>query len=286
MASSRRRFAIWACVLGTATLVVGIATTALAGKGLKTKSETENVDPGENGSATARCGQGTKAVSGGFEAEFDGLGGPTPLFYMSESRRSGGREWTSSGFNIGGEDGDLTSFAYCRDQKLKTKSKTTEVDPGDLDSVTARCKQGEKAFSGGFSAEEINLSGTTPLFYLTESHKQGKREWTVAAFNDGNADGDLTAYVGCRKGKGVKTKSAEESFGVSGDVDSAEARCSRKQRVVSGGFDLDSNWTTTGALGTGSKKVGQRGWEAAAINAGGSHDLTAYAYCEKKKKKK
>jgi hypothetical protein len=281
MASSRRGFAIWACVLGTATLAVGMVGTALAGKGLKTKSETENVDPGEDGSPSARCGQGTKAVSGGFEAEFN-----PSLFYMFESRRSGGREWTSSGFNVGGAAGDLTSFAYCRDQKLKTRSATTEVDPGDIDSVTARCRQGEKAFSGGYAGDEVDIaSPTTPVFFPIASLKQGKRGWSVTARNLGNEDGDLTAYVSCRKGKGVKTKQAEETQDTS-EFESVEARCSRKQRVVSGGFDLDSNWTTTGAYPLEWHKLGNRGWELAAQDAGGQpHDLTAYAYCEKKKAK-
>jgi hypothetical protein len=282
MASSWRSFAIWVCVLGTATLAVGIVTTALAGKGLKTKSKTEHADPNEIADPTARCRQGTKAVSGGFQAEFD-LPAPTPVFIMAESRRSGGREWTSSGINGGSQDGDLTSFAYCRDQKLKTKSATTEVDVGDLDSVTARCKQGEKAFSGGFAAEEVDLGGPTPIFQPVESLKQGKREWRVSAFNQGSAEGDLTAYVHCRKGKGVKTKRAEESLS-GNQFESAEARCSRKQRVVSGGFDHDSNWMTTGSYGMESKKLGKRGWEVAAFGLGQPHDVIAYAYCEKKKK--
>jgi hypothetical protein len=277
MAWSRRRVAIWACILGTATLAVGIGVAT--GAKLKTKSQTVEVDPAENGTATAKCKQGTKAVSGGFEAEFI-----PPFLLIEESRRTGGREWTSTAFDNSGDPGDLTSFAYCRDQKLKTRSKTTEVNPGDLDSVTARCKQGEKAFSGGFAAEEIDVPGPTPGFYLAESHKQGKREWTVSAFNVGNEDGDLTAYVNCRKGKGVKTKQAEETLSTN-EFDSAEARCSRKQRVVAGGFDLDSDWTTTGAWAMESHKVGKRGWEVAARDAGGQpHDLIAYAYCEKKKR--
>jgi hypothetical protein len=283
MASSRRKFAIWACILGTATLTVGIGV-ATGAKKLKTKSQTVEVDSLENGTATARCAQGTKAVSGGFEAEFDETDFE-PAFYMYESRRAGGREWSSTGLNVSGQSGDLTSFAYCRDQKLKTKSKTTEVDVGDLDSVTARCKQGEKAFSGGFAAEEIDINApTTPVFLPTESLKQGKREWRVSAVNAGSEEGDLTAYVYCRQGKGVKTKQADETLS-NNEFDSVEARCSRKQRVVSGGFDLDANWTTTGSYGMESLKVGKRGWEVAALGIGQPHDLIAYAYCEKKKKK-
>jgi hypothetical protein len=263
-------------------LAMTAGATALAGKGLKTKSETESIDPGDNGSATATCKQGTKAVSGGFEAEFDG--DFTPFLLISESRREGGRKWTSAAYSPSG--GDLTSFAYCRDQQLKTKSATTEVDPSEVGSVTARCKQGEKAFSGGFAGEEVDLGGgSSPVFIPTQSLKQGKREWTVTAYNAGTGEGDLTAYVHCRAGKGVKTKQAEETLG-SGEFDSVEARCSRKQRLVSGGFDTNSDFTTAGAYLMGSQKLGKRGWEVAAEDVGGGPTIVAYAYCEKKKKKK
>jgi hypothetical protein len=269
-------------VLGALALVAIAGTTALAGKGLKTKSETVEVDPGENGSATATCKRGTKAVSGGFEAEYDG--DFSPFLLPSESRKLGGREWTSAAYNTSAESSDLTSFAYCRDQKLRTKSATESVDSSDLDSVTARCKRGEKAFSGGFAAEEIDLAApTTPVFLPTQSLKQGKREWTVSAYNAGNDEGDLTAYVHCREGKSVKTKQAEETLG-SGEFDSAEARCSRKQRVVSGGFDTDSDFATTGAYLMESQKLGKRSWEIAAQEAAGGPTIVAYAYCEKKKK--
>jgi hypothetical protein len=84
----------------------------------------------------------------------------------------------------------------------------------------------------------------------------------------------------------VKTKQADETLSTA-EFESAEARCSRKQRVVSGGFDLTSDWSDTGAWGTESQKVGKRGWEVAALSPGGlPHDLIAYAYCEKKKKAK
>ena len=43
MTWSRRRFAIWACVLGAATLAVGIGVAT--GAKLKTKSETVSIDP-------------------------------------------------------------------------------------------------------------------------------------------------------------------------------------------------------------------------------------------------
>jgi hypothetical protein len=201
MGSIKRHARPLVVVIGALALIAIAGTTALAGKGLKTKSETVSVDPGENGSATATCKQGTKAVSGGFEAEYD-PSGSTPFFLIAESRREGGRKWTSAGYNSGAT-GDLTSFAYCRDHKPKTKSATTEVDPSELGSVTARCKQGEKAFSGGFAGEEIDLGGPSPVFLPTQSLKQGKREWTVTAYNAGTDEGDLTAYVHCREDEAV-----------------------------------------------------------------------------------
>jgi hypothetical protein len=95
-------------------------------------------------------------------------------------------------------------------------------------------------------------------------------------------EGDLTAYVHCREGEGIKTKQAEETLS-NDEFDSVEARCSRKQRLVSGGFDTDSNRPRL--LFAGVAQVGKRGWEVAAYGLGNPHDLIAYAYCEKKKKK-
>jgi hypothetical protein len=269
-----------AVVIGALSVVAFAGATALAGKGLKTKSATESIDPGENGSATAKCKRGTKAVSGGFEAEFDPAGA---IVLTTESRRTSGREWGSTAYSASPEAGDLTSFAYCRDQKLKTKSATTEVDPGELASVTARCRRGEKAVSGGFSADEIASGG--PQFLLVRSLKQGKREWTVAAYNAGSAEGDLTAYVHCHEGKRVKTREAEGTLG-SGEIDSVEARCKRKETLLAGGFDNGSNWTTTGAYQIASHRSGKRSWEVTAYGLGVDRPMTAYAYCEKKKKKK
>jgi hypothetical protein len=107
--------------------------------------------------------------------------------------------------------------------------------------VTATCRRGEKAVSGGFAADEIASPG--PVLVLVRSLKQGGRKWTVSAYNSGN-EGDLTAYVYCHEGKGVKTREVEGTLD-SAEVDSVEARCKRKQTLVGGGFDNGSDWTTT-----------------------------------------
>jgi hypothetical protein len=117
MAWSRRRVVIWACVLGATTSVIGIGVAT--GAKLKTSSETVSVDSGENGSATAKCEKDTKALSGGFESEFDSDTPLTsPFLEVNESGGAGWRDWVSSGFNDGAAAGELTSFVHCRDPKV------------------------------------------------------------------------------------------------------------------------------------------------------------------------
>jgi hypothetical protein len=174
------------------------------------------------------------------------------------------------------------SYAYCRDQRLKRRSASVSIEPGEIESATARCPRGTKAFSGGFAGDEFDVvGGTGPWFWPVQSMKQGKREWTASAFNANDED-ELTAFVYCHERKSLKTKRAEESVGTQ-EFETVEARCSRKQRVVSGGFDTDSDWAMTGTWVMESRKVGKRTWKVAGQDAGGlPHDLTAYAYCEKK----
>jgi hypothetical protein len=65
MAQSRRRFSVWACVLGAATLVVGIGVAT--GAKLKTTFASREVPIDTTGSATAKCPSGVKVVSGGHD---------------------------------------------------------------------------------------------------------------------------------------------------------------------------------------------------------------------------
>jgi hypothetical protein len=53
-------------------------------------------------------------------------------------------------------EGLLTSYAYCRDEKVKSRSRTASVDSCETETVEASCKPGTKALSGGFDAEPID----------------------------------------------------------------------------------------------------------------------------------
>jgi hypothetical protein len=187
MAWSRRRLAIWACVVGVVTLAMGIGV-ATAAK-LKTKSASTTLPSGGFDSATAKCKRGTKAVSGGFVSPFD-PNAPLPEqpnVLVGQSSRTSGRGWTSRAHNNSPAEGMLTSFAYCRDERVKRRSATTEIGADELGSATAHCRKGTKAISGGFDAERIDTSlPEFPIVSVIASRKLGKRRWQVSAFNFGD----------------------------------------------------------------------------------------------------
>jgi hypothetical protein len=282
MASNRRRFAIWAWILGTATLAVGIGVAT--GAKLKTKSATVVVDSDDVGSATAKCKRGTKSVSGGFEGEPFDEGNPSPFFAPNQSSRTQARQWTGETYNYGGiSAGDFTSFAYCREfrKKVRTWTNTESVAPGATETVTANCERG-KAVSGGFDGDETDPAGPSPFFLVGTSRRAGPRAWEVVALNDGSVAGELSAQVNCRGEQGgVKPKQASDEVGGDERVNfELKARCSRKQRVVSGGFAGGLDFGAESIEPFTSMKVGKRGWRVVGYARG---DVTAYAYCVKKK---
>jgi hypothetical protein len=285
MASNRRRFAIWVCVLGAATLAVGIGVAT--GAKLKTRSVTETVPPDEFESVTAKCEKGTKAVSGGFESEFESPPVTSPFLEVNESQRVGRRGWVTSALNDGSSEGELASFAYCRGQKLTRVADTVPAPVGDFITATAKCPRGTKVISGAFEGSPIDLVGTTPVLYISESRRATKRTWEASAHSNGNEDGELTAIAYCGTGKKPKAKSSSHRISSDPpDPDTADllVRCKRGQRVVSGGFGSpdDSGEATPRVLT--SMKEGRRGWAVRAFlgSNGLPTEVTAYAYCEKK----
>jgi hypothetical protein len=286
-----RRLASGAVPAAAAVLIALAAGApfALGGKKLKTRSSTTTIAAGEGGAATATCKRGAKAVSGGFETEFFGVDTNFPFIPAESSRRSGPREWTSSGYNNGNGEGDLTSFAYCRAQKIKSTSATVTIPVGQFETATATCPRGTRVISGGFEADPIIPGGgDTPVLRVSESQKVGNRSWEASAFSNGNLEGDLTAYVYCRDGKRLKTKQASATLTQKTpdmDFKDIEARCKRKQRVVSGGFTSPPVEAEATPRILSSRRVGKRSWGVAAFigGTGATIDFTAYAYCEKRR---
>jgi hypothetical protein len=270
---SRRAWLVGGLV---AVLSLAVVAGAAGGKRLKTRSASTSVEAIEAGSVTAQCKRGTKAVSGGYEGEIDT--DPGPIFIPAESRRDGGGGWTATAFNFSVTEGILTGFAYCRDQDVKSFSESTTLAEGESDTVVATCPRGMNAISGGFDGE-FELGGST--IAPNVSRKLGKRSWEVSARNPQEA-GTLTSQVNCYEGKALRTKEAVETI----DDDptaTAIAKCKRKQRVVSGGFAQDP-LTESGPFAYESQKQGRRTWRVS-VFASVPTEFTAYAYCEKKKKR-
>jgi hypothetical protein len=279
MASSRRRFVILACVLGAATLVVGIGVAS--GKKLTKKSESETLALNEFESVTARCETGTKAISGGFEGDL-GLNLGDAAIETVGSLASGGREWTTNGYNF--EDpGELTSFAYCIDQKVKRKTKSSTIPSEQREAVTAKCPEGKKAISGGFNNPTFDPGIDPSVVMPFRSKKDGKREWEAGGATVTDKAGTFVAQVNCREGKKLKTVD-DSTFIDDAGIWSASARCPSEHRVISGGFDYDL-FPTPDAFVFSSHRTDKRTWEVSVVDFQEEAELTAYAYCEKKKAK-
>ncbi len=269
--TSRRAVAVLA-----ALALVALTAAGAWGAKLKTASDMETVDPaGGIGSATAQCEHGTKAVSGGFES----VGNPPVGILPMDSLRDGARAWTARGQNFTADPATLTSFAYCRDQKLKTVTETETRSKNGIQTVTARCPRGTKAISGGFAVGRSSGAGDLPY----ASYKAGKREWTVATGHFGDPE-SLTAQVNCRSGRKVKTKQVTETVDEYPDREDLVVSCGRKRRVVSGGFAAETPVSKGGPFFKASRRDSGRKWLVSVVSI--NDDVTAYAYCERKKRKK
>ena len=270
------------------TLMPGAVATEVATAGrLKTRSATETVPDQHHGAAEAVCPKGTKAVSGGFKTEFFGVDLDFPFIPIEASRRARSRGWKSSGFNDGTAAGDLTSFAYCRKQKLKAATDTVPAPVGEFVTATAACPAGTKIVSGGFEASPVDTVGTTPVLYVSESRRASKRRWEASAFSNGNEEGELEAAAYCAKERKPKARHASTTLDSATPSASVIAHCKRRERVVSGGFGSpdDSGEATPRFLA--SKRMGKRRWKVSAFygNNGAPIQITAYAYCERKRKR-
>jgi hypothetical protein len=287
----RDRGRIASVAVGVALAALILGAIAASGAKLKTSSATTIVESGESGSATAKCKQGTKAVSGGYVTPPDtpdGLGAEA-----HESRRVGSKKWTTSTYNSGtGEN--LTSFAYCRDEAIRVATAQVGIaaqQPGfppllDTGSATAKCPRGTKVVSGGFDNPDFDFQGgsTGTNIRPYEMRKVGKRRWKVSASNRSNNAGTLVAYAYCHDGKALKTKRVSKSLVLKPGAPRATAiaRCKRSQRAVSGGFSSAQPADFGGPFVTESRRKGKRKWVVSAFSNEVGPAITAYAYCEKK----
>jgi hypothetical protein len=275
-------------VLGLIATSATAATASIAAGALKEKSASVQLDAADTGSATAKCKKGTRAVSGGFDDPTFNAEAPASGSYGQTftSQRTSKREWTSVVSNGLAEATDAFTYAYCSDElpRLKAVSATTTIPESEVDSVTARCPRGGEAVSGGFAAEQLNpFDGVYPL----ASHRAGKRKWVASGYSSpiSEPEADLTVYAYCAKKKlGLKTRSESASREDASENLSLEARCKKRERVVSGGFAGPLEVFTGFVDPFESRRTSRRAWTASTA-AYGDLDFEAFAYCLKKEKK-
>ena len=267
-------------------IIVGLALIAVfgmavaAGKPRKAKplkeASVEFTADGET-ERTAECNPGQEAVAGGFYIDRPG---PVTIYPPFESARDGKRGWSSRVYGSP-DPRSVTAYAYCdkKEPALKTKAATDSLKKIYGNLITARCKRGQEAVSGGF---DLPLSKAIVI----ASRRTGKRAWAVEVV--GVPGTEVTVFAHCDKREPrLKAKQASTVPPASGNESaSVVAQCKRKQQLRSGGFEGEYPGGMTAGQVDGSRRVGKRGWEVTGIGFGPERGLTAYAYCQKKPKKK
>jgi hypothetical protein len=224
---------------------------------------------------TAECNPGQEAVAGGFYIERPG---PVSIYPPFESARASKRGWSSRVLGQP-EPRSVTAHGYCdkKEPGLKTKEATDSVTTIYGNLVTARCKRGQEAVSGGF---DLPLSEAVVI----ASKRTGTRGWTVELVAAPGTE--ITVFAYCDKREpGLKTKTASiVPPDTQDEATSVVARCKRKQQLRSGGYEAEYPDGFTFGEVEGSRRVGKRGWEV----RGSAPDrrLTAYAYCDKKERER
>lgn len=148
---------------------------------------------GETKTTTARCPKGQFLMSGGFQrTNFVRHGGN----YITENRAVGNRAWRVTATAFGSFGGELTSIAYCTEEKkpLLTTVASPTVPVGDkqfVKTTTPRCPKGLKLTAGGFT------TNGSPNALIADGILSKKGTWTTSAFGYFGAAPGLTAYGYC-----------------------------------------------------------------------------------------
>jgi hypothetical protein len=292
--SPRASFTGHRALIGGALLasVLAFSVAIAAGSGLKTRTATTTVGPTPDASSkSARCPRGNTVISGGFDNPgFKDLEPGHPGLFAYASHKSRVRKWTVGAQNDNNGAGTETVFAYCRTAKpLETRSARTTVPNTGAQhgTATAMCPSGLKAISGGFDNPGFSTDGGAGFFPYV-SKKFGRRGWRVSVELYRPAPATLKAFVYCRAGGGVKTRSADATVpGTGSQTAMMTARCKRGEALVSGGYSTTSKEFAGGVTGPdlwyySSHEAGPRGWTVSAFDNGGASGGTfkALAYCQ------
>lgn len=294
-------------VLAVAVGTMGVAAGADAKKKKKKKvvavTKSAAVPFGSNSAVTgsSACTGKTHMTGGGYAISPSFTPPSTGLRSSAVSNHAAGsKTWTTGAgaFVNPSASGSLTSYVRCEGNKagqlVVTGSSTVSYDPGVGGNSVLNCPPGTHVISGGYEGTGI-ANFASPNGYriiVLQSRRTGAGQWTVTAYNNpaAGAASSLTAYATCErnaKGKAVSEVSALAPL-VENGRSSADATCSKKAHVVSGGFNITPNGAgQVPAVGVDETLPGgRRGWHVAlhdfvnvSVPAGAA--LQTYAYCKK-----
>ena len=164
--------------------------------GLKVRSKTTSLQPFHPGSVTAKCPSGSEAVSGGFASPDASTGGDAVLGVAS--KRVSQNKWKVFAYNNDDTNSQrLVAYAYCDTHQpgLQAKSKRVLVPLAKKRSVTAKCRHGSKAVSGGFSAK-VNGNADGPFVFA--SKRATRTKWRASAAGNGAGTHPFKVFAYCK----------------------------------------------------------------------------------------
>jgi hypothetical protein len=187
-----------------------------------------------------------------------------------------------------------------------TLSGSATVAPGELNTAVLNCPSGTHVLTGGYAGPgngtpTFNLQ--SKRFFMLQSQRTGPGQWTVTVGNNPNSPSAATIsfFALCernKKGLSISEVSASAPIANASRA-AADASCTGKTHVVSGGYLLSPIPTGSGAIPTAeidefqptSKKTWHLGLhELEPFSTAPGSAVQNFAYCKKdaapKKKKK
>jgi hypothetical protein len=321
-ASFRRRIGLIGVAALTALLALGVASSAVAKKKKKkpvaiTNTAVAGLSQGATTSIQANCTGKTHMTGGGFGVSPSYR--PDPATITGTGLRSmtltnnpvGTTGWTaaSAAFTNPVASGGLTTYARCESNTLGriaiVGSSSASLSAGGGQTFSLDCPPATHVISGGFSGDGPNVLNNVDGWrvIVLQSYRTGPGQWTVSGYNrsppPANTPANLTAFAVCeldKKGSSVSEVAATVPVPQNNRA-TADASCTGKTHVVSGGFSIlpaTFPGTVPVVAVDEDQPVGNQGWHVGLSEWQGnaspaSSSLTTYAYCKKdtvKKKKK
>jgi hypothetical protein len=305
------------------TQIAGPASAGIAKKKKKkkppavTNSASVAFASGSTQAATANCTGKTHISGGGYAVapNFVPTGGVSGSGLRSTTGITnpvGPSSWTasSSAWATPPASGQLTAYARCESNTLGTLavslSGSATVVPGDLNTATINCPAGTHVLTGGYAGPGLGtftFNLQSKRFFILQSQRTGAGQWTVTVGNNPNSPSPATIsfYALCEQNKKGVSITESSSAAPINDAQraTADASCTGKTHVVSGGFVLSPIPTGAGSIPTAEidefQPVSKTTWhlglhELEPFSTAPGSTVTDTAYCKKdavaKKKKK